>query len=449
MRLRHFLAAVLTIFSLAFTFAVPAGAQTRDSTQVGGASLLTPSYCQNLAGTWYAAGQVPGGYYKQPSAPYECRPIPACPGNQYFNTGAESCQCPAGTAWDSAYGTCHAPCGGGTAWNGASCASICPAGTAWNGSSCASICAAGTAWNGSSCASICAAGTQWNGSSCASICNGGQVWNGSSCACPSGQSWNGSACGATPGFSSLAISPTYTTVGSGHTVSWTTFGSGPVSTSLACSGANPSNNTLSPSNSGSGGLAANVPGITNCIAYASNPWGSVSYAAPALTAACPAGTSWSGTACQVAATPASMNGKTLTVNFYSGNVIKVTGNGTSVTAVVNRSGMSGGASCSVPQAGGTCFATSVSGTMNSRDAYNQQVNGFSGGGQGGRSMVMQVGADGSLSFWGAWQGAYSGGNACAQWNNSAGGLTSAQVKALAASSTINLTQQFGNTNGCF
>lgn len=167
MRFRTFIASVVAV-ALAAILAIPlsTSAQALDSTQVRGPSALPLSNCQNINGSWLPSGHVPPGYYKQSGAPFDCKPIPACGGNQFFNSGTESCQCVAGTSWDAAYGTCHTPCAGGTTWNGASCASICGAGTQWNGASCAPICPGGTSWNGSSCASFCPGGTVWNGSSC-------------------------------------------------------------------------------------------------------------------------------------------------------------------------------------------------------------------------------------------------------------------------------------------
>jgi len=266
-------------------------AQTSDSTSVAGAGALTPSNCRNLAGTWYAAGQVPPGYYKQTASPYDCKPIPACPGNQFFNTGAESCQCSSGTSWDAAYGTCHTPCGGGTAWNGASCASICAGGQVWNGASCA--CPTGSNWNGSSCAT-CAAGTSWNGSSCVSICMGGQTWNGSACACPSGQVWNGSTCGSTPNVGSFTMNPASQTVGSSFTLTWNVAGASTLS--VTCTGANPAFASLSPLTSGLRTLVASKAGSTTCAVTASNPYGSDT-ATDSASAVCPSGTSWNGSSC--------------------------------------------------------------------------------------------------------------------------------------------------------
>lgn len=209
-----------------------------DSTRFANSAALAQSNCLNITNAWYGPGQVPSGYYKQVNQPYECRPIPACPGNQIFTVASESCGCPSGTVWDAPYNTCHAPCPGGTAWDGASCKSICSSTQVWNGSSCVSttcpwgqsfnystfscqnICGAGQAWNGSSCVSTsCPWGQSFNYStySCQNNCGGGQAWNGSSCvstSCPSGQTfdygsytcksvcggsdvWNGSSCVST------------------------------------------------------------------------------------------------------------------------------------------------------------------------------------------------------------------------------------------------------------
>lgn len=63
-------------------------------------------------------------------------------------------------------------------------------------------------------------------------------------------------------------------------------------------------------------------------------------------------------------------------------------------------------------AGAEC-AVGTQMAMDPRDAYNQAINGYSGGGQGGAGFRMSVGADGSLTFCGSWQGPCSGGNACA------------------------------------
>ena len=375
MSLRKLFSAALSVACIVASALVPAAhAQVRDSTNVLGASALPLSNCTNISGTWYAAGQVPAGYYKQTVSPYDCKPIPACAGNQVFSTSSETCGCPAGTTWDASYGTCHAACSAGTAWNGSSCASICSGGQTWNGSTCA--CPAGQAWNGTTCGAIpvisgfsmspatqtvgsnytlawnvsgasslsftctgatsmtgalspltsgsgtiaasapgtttctvkatnaygsstaadsstasCAAGTTWNGSSCASVCSGGQTWNGSACVCPAGQVSNGTSCGAPAVFGSFSLSPAATNVGSPYSVAWTTAGTSPVTVTMNCSGATAASYTLSPSAGGTGSLAANAPGTTNCTATAANPWGSSS-AADSGTAACPQGTVW-------------------------------------------------------------------------------------------------------------------------------------------------------------
>lgn len=240
-------------------------AQTHDSTNVGAAGTLTPSNCQNLAGTWYPVGQVPAGYYKQAASPYDCKPIPSCPGNQSFGTSSEACQCAAGTSWDSVYNTCHTPCAGGTAWNGSSCASICGAGTAWNGST------------------------------CASICIGGQAWNGSACACPAGQTWNGTTCGAPPNITSFSVTPASQTVGSNFTVSWGATGA--TSLTLNCTGANANSSALSPVSGGTKTFAASKSGSTTCSVSASSSYGSDSASAAAVSAVCASGTSWNGSSC--------------------------------------------------------------------------------------------------------------------------------------------------------
>lgn len=143
-----------------------------------------------------------------------------------------------------------------------------------------------------------------------------------------------------------------------------------------------------------------------------------------------------------------MNGKKLTVSFYNGNTITVTGANNVITAVLKKGAAPATYPCSVSTAGGQC-ANGTQMMMDPRDSYTQATNGYSGGGQGGAGFRMSVGSDGSLTFWGSWQGAYSGGNACAYWNNSNGALSAAQVKALPATATASLAQQFGNQNGCF
>lgn len=245
--------------------AAVAQAQNRDSTNVGAAGALTPSNCQNLAGTWYPAGQVPAGYYKQASSPFDCKPILSCPGNQSFNTSSEVCQCAAGTSWDFANNTCHAPCSGGTSWNGSSCAPICGAGTAWNGST------------------------------CASMCTGGQAWNGSICACPSAHAWNGTTCGAPPSIAGLSVTPATQTVGSNFTVTWGATGAS--SLTLNCAGANANSAALSPVTGGSATFAASRPGSTSCSVSASNSYGSDSASAAAVDAVCASGTNWNGSSC--------------------------------------------------------------------------------------------------------------------------------------------------------
>lgn len=265
MRLRNILATTLAFLAISLLGVTSSVAQTRDSTNVGAAGALTPSNCQNISGTWYGAGQLPAGYYKQASSPYDCRPIPSCPGNQSFSTSSEACQCAAGTSWDSAYSTCHVPCAGGTAWNGSSCASICGAGTAWNGST------------------------------CASICTGGQAWNGSACACPSGQSWNGSTCGAPPNITSFSVTPATQTVGSSFTVSWGATGAS--SLTLNCTGANANSSALSPVTGGTRTFAASRSGSTSCSVSASSSYGSDSASVAAVNAVCASGTSWNGSSC--------------------------------------------------------------------------------------------------------------------------------------------------------
>lgn len=325
---KQLLVAAAGVAAILLGASLPAQGQVAkpDSVQSTAVGALPPSYCPNIQTQWYASGQVPAGYYKQANSPNHCLPIPACTGNQTFDQNTAACGCPAGTVWDGAYNSCHAPCAGGTAWNGSSCANICAAGTAWNGSSCASICAAGTSWNGSSCTSVCAAGTAWNGSSCSSICTGGQTWNGSSCACPAGQSVQGGVCGSAPSVSAFSITPTSVYVGASHTVSWSTSGAAATSLSLHCSGANPASFSLTPPEGGTGALAANIPGTTNCVAQASNAWGDgASVSSPTLSASCPPGTSWNGTSCAVAATPAaSLNNKTIYVQGMNGSGAYVT-----------------------------------------------------------------------------------------------------------------------------
>lgn len=254
------------IFGFVCAWSVHAQVAKPDSTQVSASPPLTPSNCRNITWQWYASGSVPTGYYKA-NSDGNCYPIPTCPSNQVWNDGSQVCACPSGRSWDSAYGTCHAPCGGGTAWNGSTCASICSAGAAWNGSS------------------------------CASICTGGQTWNGSGCSCAVGTAWNGSTCGGPPAFTGFSASPMAQTIGSGgYVLSWSTSG-GPTSGSVTCTGANAGAFALSPVSGGSGSIAVNSPGSTNCTGSVANSYGSATSTTIALTANCPSGTSWNGSTC--------------------------------------------------------------------------------------------------------------------------------------------------------
>ena len=266
MSLRKLFFAVLSVAGIVASALMPtAHAQVRDSTNVLGAGALPLSNCTNISGAWYAAGQVPAGYYKQTASPYYCKPIPACAGNQVFSTSSETCGCPAGTTWDASYGTCHAAC---------------------------------------------SAGTAWNGSSCASICSGGQTWNGSTCACPAGQVWNGTTCGAVPVISGFSMSPATQTVGSNYTLAWNV--SGASSLGLTCTGATSMTGSLSPLTSGSGTIAASAPGTTTCTVKATNAYGS-STAADSSTASCAAGTTWNGSSCVSSCTGGqTWNGSTCT-----------------------------------------------------------------------------------------------------------------------------------------
>ena len=63
--------------------------QNLDSTSINAAGNLPASNCPNLQGVWYGPGQVPPGYYKRPVAPFNCVPVPACPGNMAWDPAAE------------------------------------------------------------------------------------------------------------------------------------------------------------------------------------------------------------------------------------------------------------------------------------------------------------------------------------------------------------------------
>lgn len=95
-------------------FACASMSQPIDSTSINRAAALTPSNCANITTQWYAAGQIPSGYYKS-NADSQCYPIPSCAG---------------GTAWNGSSQACLSVCTGGTYWNGASC--VCPAGQVWS-----------------------------------------------------------------------------------------------------------------------------------------------------------------------------------------------------------------------------------------------------------------------------------------------------------------------------